>query len=477
MNSVDLNLIAISQEILQLVPSAIAKRLSVLPLYIKNNILFAAMAHEDFHVTDQLETITGLSVEILEVESQAILTKTIHRYYPDSASPGTAPAVILLDRILNLALQQRVSDIHINPIAEQGEIKFRIDGQLRLIENVSSLIINELITVLKVMAHLDIAEKRTPLDGNINHTVSGEEICMRAATMPTVHGEKMTLRLLSQDKDGYLAELTKLGMDQQDLSLFKSALDSPNGIILLSGPTGSGKTTTLYAALRQLRLNGDRHLVSIEDPVEVQVEGVTQIPVDSDKDRLSFARALRGVLRHDPDVIMVGEIRDAETADIAVKSALTGHLVIATLHANNAIGVITRMIDLGVSPYLLASTLRLTIAQRLVRQPCRHCMTWENMDSESLNLLYGVEKESTKYPIANGCPICAESGYSGRVAIYEMIEPDFALKKMINSQAAEDTLSEYVFETMNIKNLLNDGLQKAEQGLITTRELIKATQQ
>ena len=474
METIDLNKIVISDHILNLIPKTVAKRLHVLPVYMRGSALVVAVNNEDYHIIDQVEIVTSLPIETTIVEDDNALTKAINRYYPELSSGNSAPATNLFETILNKAVQLRVSDIHLNPLEKNGEIKFRIDGLLRTINKVNISVFNELITILKVMAHLDIAERRTPHDGNINTTVSGEDISMRISTMPTIYGEKLTLRLLSKEQNGLLSKLSDLGMSEQHINLFQNALNSPHGIILLSGPTGSGKTTTLYAALRYLRQNENRHLVSIEDPVEVPVDGVTQIPVDSDKDRLSFAKALRGVLRHDPDVIMVGEIRDSETANIAVKAALTGHLVIATLHANTAIGVISRMADLGVSPYLLASTLRLTIAQRLVRQPCTHCMTLEPPSDEQVKILKITNKGQT-YPVSKGCPLCGESGSSGRIGVYELISPDAQIKKMIRSHQDEEDIANYIFNTTNVPTLLDDGLVKAEHAKITLNELIKTT--
>ena len=475
MKSIDLNKIVISDNILSLIPKTVAKRLNVLPVYMKGSTLVVALDNEDYHIVDQVEMITSLPIETIVIDDPDSLMKAINRYYPELKSGNNAPATNLFETIINKALQLRVSDIHLNPLEKNGEIKFRIDGLLRKMNSVNSSVFSELITILKVMAHLDIAERRTPHDGNINTTVSGEDISMRISTMPTIYGEKITLRILAKEQNGVLSELSDLGMNKQHMTQFKDALNSPHGIILLSGPTGSGKTTTLYAALRYLRQNENRHLVSIEDPVEVPVSGVTQIPVDSDKDRLSFAKALRGVLRHDPDVIMVGEIRDPETANIAVKAALTGHLVIATLHANTSVGIISRMTDLGVSPYLLASTLRLAIAQRLVRQPCTHCMTLEPPTDQQIKALNIIEDTAQTFPIAKGCPLCGGSGSSGRIGLYELISPDSTIRKMIRSEKDEEDIANYIFNTAKVPNLLDDGLTKAKEAKLTIKELIRTT--
>ena len=331
----------------------------------------------------------------------------------------------------------------------------------------------DLISAIKVAARLDIAEKRVPQDGQLGMESLGESVSMRVATVPTAYGEKATLRILAS---AALAEdlerLDSLGMRGNHYETFLSALDHAYGVILLSGPTGSGKTTTLYAALRHLREPGTKHILSIEDPVEIPIRGINQIPVNSD--RVSFATALRSALRHDPDVIMIGEIRDPETADIAVKSALTGHLVLSTLHANTSVSVIARLANLGVPADLVASTLRLVVAQRLVRRPCMHCVEQASV-TEQLAAEFGWTDQGLTVPKPVGCPLCAQTGYAGRLGLYELVPVDRAVRGMILEHAAEDTMAKHLFGEKGYLTLLGDGREKILSGKTTPDEVRRVT--
>jgi general secretion pathway protein E len=280
---------------------------------------------------------------------------------------------------------------------------------------------------------------------------------------------------LTQDNGEELERIDSLGMSLAHFDIFSRAISFPNGIIILSGPTGSGKTTTLYAALRHLKKSGDRHLVSIEDPVEKPVDGVTQIKVDSEGERVTFNKALRSVLRHDPDIVMVGEIRDGETADIAVKAALTGHLVLSTLHTNSAAGVLSRLINLGMPPFMIASTLRLAIAQRLVRRPCPYCMEWIEADNAT-KMAFGWSRDDlVKVPKTKGCSFCGNTGYSGRCALYEMIEIDSDVRKLILNGAEETEISKAVYGKKNLPSLRLDGAKKVLEGQTTVEEVEAVT--
>ena len=314
-----------------------------------------------------------------------------------------------------------------------------------------------------------------PLDGQISLPLMDDVIDLRIATVPTIYGEHVTLRLLTQDDGGSLERIDKLGMSRKHHEMFSRAISCPNGIILLSGPTGSGKTTTLYAALRHLRKGADRHLVSIEDPVEKPVDGVTQIKVDSEGERVTFNKALRSVLRHDPDIVMIGEIRDGETGDIAVKAALTGHLVLSTLHTNSAAGVTSRLGNLGIPPFMIASTLRLAIAQRLVRHPCPHCMSWVDADS-LIRTAFGWDQDAeVKVPKVSGCSFCGNTGYSGRTALYEMIEIDGDIRKLVLQGADEPEICQMAFGRKKLPSLRLDGANKIIEGLTTVEEVEAVT--
>ncbi|MDD5598128.1 MAG: GspE/PulE family protein, partial [Victivallaceae bacterium] len=442
---INIKKITVAQEVLDLVPGSVARRLQLLPLSFKNDLLLVACADEDsIDAIDRLENIIGLAIKAVEVDDIEAFKKAVKRYYPEKMEDKDGEsAALLFNRVINRALQLRASDVHIVPGDRNGMIKMRIDGLMRNDREISAGRLTELTSVIKIAADLDIAEKRIPLDGNINLPLFGDEIALRVATIPTIYGEHITLRLLTQDDEAALEQLDALGLEDIHYKLLLDAISEPNGIILLSGPTGSGKTTTLYAALRHLRRGGGRHLVSIEDPVEKPVSGVTQIKIDSDSERITFNKALRSVLRHDPDVIMVGEIRDGETGDIAVKSALTGHLVLSTLHTNSAAGVLTRLMNLGIAPFLVASTLRLAIAQRLVRIPCSHCVTYRKPTAEECGEFgWDAEDENLKVPEAAGCDFCGGSGNAGRLALYEMIPVDREIRKLILKNTDEQEFAD-----------------------------------
>lgn len=475
METVNIHKVFVSQAVLDRIPVKLVRRYKVLPLAFKDDLLYVAVCpgHGWENAVEQLENITGLMIHPLAADSESTLKRAIDRYYPPLGQHDSMEsAAALFDRALNRALQMRASDIHLSPNENGAILKLRVDGHLINDMTLSAGTYSELVTVIKLAAQLDISERRTPLDGNINTPLLGDEVSLRVATIPTLHGEHITLRLLSQDDSGELDTLESLGLSQPHYDLLLRALQEPNGIVLLSGPTGSGKTTTLYAALRRLRTGGKRHLVSIEDPVEKPVLGVTQIKIDADSERMTFNKALRSVLRHDPDVIMIGEIRDSETADIAVKSALTGHLVLSTLHTNSAAGVLTRLINLQVAPFLVVSTLRLAIAQRLVRVPCEHCVTLRRPTVSECEL-FGWDPKDTalRVPEAKGCSFCAESGYSGRLGLYEMIPVDSNIRKMLLEGGDEHDFADYAFNILGLPGLKQDGAAKILAGKTTVDEV------
>ena len=478
MNSISIRKISISDETLKFIKATTANRLKTLPIYFKDDFLTVIVPTEDeaLEIVDTVESETGYNVDYVIADNKEDLIKAIKRYYPKVDQNNSNSTAALFNSILNRALQLRSSDIHICPTENGGEIQMRIDGAMRIDKELDVNTLTELIAVIKIEAGLDIAEKRTPMDGNINIDLEGEEISLRVATIPTIYGEHITLRLLTQDHGDELEQIESLGLSDEQKKLLLDALAEPNGIILLSGPTGSGKTTTLYAALRHLREEGSLHLISIEDPVEKPVEGITQVKIDADSERLTFNKALRSVLRHDPDVIMIGEIRDGETGDIAVKSALTGHLVLSTLHTNSAAGVLTRLVNIGLAPFLVASTLRLAIAQRLVRVPCSHCMEKRRPSEEECNEFgWDYNDENILVPKIVGCELCGNKGYAGRLALYEMIAVDNSLRKMILKNSDETEFEQYAFNEKNYPSLLSDGAAKILAGKTTIQEVRNVT--
>ncbi len=479
MKTISLRKISIPDTVLSHLKPAVAHRFSALPISYENERLTVAVDSECdiFEVHDAIESETGLIVQTIIADNRDELKTALRRYYPPVVANSANAANDLFNSILNRALQLRASDIHISPKANFALIELRIDGALRVDRQIDLNALSELTAVIKIAANLDIAEKRTPLDGSINTMLGKEEVSLRVATLPTLHGEHLTLRLLSQDNGEELEQISSLGLSEIHEKMLRSALDDPNGIILLSGPTGSGKTTTLYAALRHLSEDSSMRLISIEDPVEKPVDGVTQVRVDADGERLTFNKALRSVLRHDPDVIMIGEIRDGETGDIAVKSALTGHLVLSTLHTNSAAGVITRLINLEIAPFLVASTLRLAIAQRLVRMPCPHCVQSVRPTPDICEIFgWDANDETLRIPEVKGCSLCGEKGYAGRLGLYEFIPVDDLLREQILNHVSEREIEAYAFKERGYPSLLHDGGTKILVGKTTVKEVLNVAQ-
>jgi general secretion pathway protein E len=351
-----------------------------------------------------------------------------------------APVIRMINGIIAEAVRAGASDVHLEPYETALIVRFRIDGVLREALSLNPRITPLLASRVKVMARLDIAEKRVPQDGRIPLALGGKTLDVRVSTLPSRAGERVVLRIL--DKDQGDLGLADLGMDPASLATFEAALREPNGIILVTGPTGSGKTTSLYAGLSLLN-DATRNILTVEDPVEYAVEGIGQTQVNP-KVGMTFAAGLRAILRQDPDVVMVGEIRDVETAHIAVQASLTGHLVLSTVHTNDAAGAVTRLRDMGVEPFLLASTLRLIVAQRLVRRLCPACRREEPADGASAKLI-GV-KTGTRVWRAVGCPACNHTGHQGRIGVYEMIRVDDRVRRLIAAEAAEDAIAAAAFE-------------------------------
>jgi general secretion pathway protein E len=380
-----------------------------------------------------------------------------------------APIIKLINGLIAEAVRTGASDIHLEPYEDALVVRLRVDGvlkeALRLAPRVTPLIVSR----IKVMARLDIAERRIPQDGRIPLTIGGKTLDVRVSTLPSSAGERVALRIL--DKEQADLRLEQLGMTPAVLAAFHAAMKEPNGIILVTGPTGSGKTTTLYAGLAVLN-DGSRNILTVEDPVEYAVTGVGQTQVNT-KVGMTFAAGLRAILRQDPDVVMVGEIRDVETAQIAVQASLTGHLVLSTVHTNDALGAVTRLRDMGVEPFLLASTLRVILAQRLVRRLCDACKRPEPADAPTARQV-GVEPGHILYrPV--GCPDCKQTGYVGRVGVYEAVRIDDRLRRMISEGADEDALARIAFD--NGLTLAQGVRAYVAAGLTTVEEAIRVTRQ
>ena len=369
-------------------------------------------------------------------------------------SADDAPVIRMINALLTQSLREGASDIHIEPFEQTSVVRFRIDGALRDVIRPKKAIHASLISRIKIMAALDIAEKRLPQDGRITLRVGGKPVDVRVSTLPTGHGERAVLRLL--DKEATRLDLSHLGMDRDLLEKFDHVINQPHGIVLVTGPTGSGKTTTLYAALSRLNAS-TTNILTVEDPVEYDLIGVGQTQVNAKID-MSFAKALRAILRQDPDVIMIGEIRDLETAQIAVQASLTGHLVLATLHTNDSIAAVTRLLDMGIEPFLLSSSLLGAVAQRLVRKLCEHCRRQDERGEWH----------------AVGCEKCGRSGYQGRVGVYELLLTTDPIRAQIHNRASEADIRAAAQQD-GMRTMREDGERWIANGTTTLAELLRVT--
>ncbi|GAB4151808.1 MAG: type II secretion system ATPase GspE [Sphingomonadales bacterium] len=378
-----------------------------------------------------------------------------------------APVIRLINGLLAEAARARASDIHVEPFEQQLSVRLRVDGVLQEILSLPARTTPLLVSRIKVMARLDIAEKRVPQDGRISLSLGGKSLDVRVSTLPARHGERVVMRLLDKDQQHF--SITELGMTAKVLDGFKRALAEPNGIILVTGPTGSGKTTTLYGGLNLLN-DRSRNILTVEDPVEYAIEGVGQTQVNA-KVGMTFAAGLRAILRQDPDVVMVGEIRDVETAQIAVQASLTGHLVLSTVHTNDAIAAITRLRDMGVEAFLLASTVKAIIAQRLVRRLCAQCQTQRAATPAEQALFAGWAAAPSQLPAAAGCAQCKQGGYAGRLGIYELVGIDDAMRRMIHDDAREADMGRHAFREAD--TLMRAGLRHVLAGATTLEEVLR----
>lgn len=367
-----------------------------------------------------------------------------------------APIIRMLNALLTQAAKDGASDIHIEPYERSSSVRFRVDGTLREVVQPNRALHAALISRLKIMAELDIAEKRLPQDGRISLRIGGRAIDVRVSTLPSAHGERAVLRLL--DKSESMFTLEALGMSGDVLSSFNKLVQQPHGIVLVTGPTGSGKTTTLYASLQRID-TGTTNVLTVEDPIEYELPGIGQTQVNSKID-LTFAKALRAILRQDPDVIMIGEIRDFETAQIAIQASLTGHLVLATLHTNDAPSAVTRLVDMGVEPFLLSSSLLGVLAQRLVRKLCPQCKR--------------ADARGRYHPV--GCPACGHTGYKGRTGVYELMVADDKIRSLIHARAAESQLF-VAAEANGLRSMREDGERLVTEGVTSPEEVMRVTRE
>ncbi|MCH1626586.1 GspE/PulE family protein [Ferdinandcohnia quinoae] len=478
----------IDSNLTAIVPKEIARKYNLMPLKREGDKLFVAMTDPlDFFAIEDLRLTTGFQIETA-IATKDEIYRAITKYYelnvginefindvPEEVQEerminDDSPVVKLVNQILLSAVQQRASDIHIDPQETKVSLRYRIDGVLRIERTLPKNMQNVLIARIKIMANLDITENRVPQDGRIKINLEFHPVDLRISTLPTVFGEKIVMRVL--DLSNQLNDLQNLGFNNVNLQRFKELIERPTGIILLTGPTGSGKSSTLYAALNKLNVE-DVNIITIEDPVEYQLEGINQIHVNPNVG-MTFATGLRAILRQDPNIIMVGEIRDRETADIAVRASLTGHLVLSTLHTNDSFGTITRLIDMGVEPFLVASSLTGVVSQRLVRRVCRDCANVQEPTKRELEIFAKHDINIDKINRGRGCGTCNMTGYKGRVAIHELLEIKDEMRKVIMNKESFSKLREIAIKNKMIF-LIDDGLIKVKQGVTTTEEILRVT--
>lgn len=483
---VDLPRSSISQEALETLPESLARRYGVMPLFRRGDTLLVAMSDPlNMYLLDTLRTKTGLEIEPA-LSSAKEIAKTIERVYENvetaqleesaASSEAEGPVARVLNEILKQAVRQRASDLHIEPQGDQLRMRMRVDGFLRDAGVHPSNLQAALISRLKVMANLDIAEKRLPQDGRFILNLDGQNIDFRLSTLPTIGGEKVAIRILDRRRD--LLELSQLHFTAKKLTQLKSLLKRPYGIILVTGPTGSGKTTTLYAALSELDAT-QNNIVTVEDPVEYTLEGINQVQVNP-RFGLTFANGLRALIRQDPDVIMVGEIRDRDTAQIAIEAALTGHLVLSTLHTNDSTGAVARLVEMGIEPFLITSALLGVVAQRLVRCLCTHCRKARALSQAELGWLLElggselVEGQPQVYE-PQGCPHCGFTGFQGRAALQEILIPNEAFWNSMLEGVSASQIREQAIEG-GMEPMALDGCRKALAGLTSLGEVMRVTQ-
>ncbi|QDU81812.1 Type II/IV secretion system protein [Polystyrenella longa] len=492
----------IPPNVLELVPQTMSELYSIVPISLRDNVLTVAMADpKNVAALDDIRNFLGYEVRGA-VSSPVEVEEAIARLYADKeesiedvmsafadpdaedgemrgfnlASPeemaDAAPIRKLLNMILLLAIKDQASDIHFEPFEEEFRVRVRADGVLYEMVPPPRHLANALVSRVKVMADLDIAERRLPQDGRIELNVAGNPVDLRVSVLPTLFGEAVVMRVL--DRTVVQLDLDKIGMDPTTLKRFRSAIHSPNGIVLVTGPTGSGKTTTLYSALNELN-DIETKIITTEDPIEYDIDGLVQVPVNPDID-VTFATVLRAILRHDPDKILIGEIRDYETAEIAVQSALTGHLVFSTLHTNDAPSAITRLRDMGVPAFLITATVEAILAQRLVRKICTECrIEFEPSDELLMELQLPIEQARRyKFYYGKGCQRCNNTGYKGRCGIYEFMVLNDEVRDMITSEASVDDIRNYA-RTQGMTTLREAGLKLIFDGVTTIDEVVRET--
>lgn len=494
---IDLNNITISPDVQRLIPYQLIKRHNVVPVKLELNLLYVAMedplnfiAIEDIRMATNFEIAPVISFKdaiihtinklygnetsdkaIKEFQKESNVFQELHNPTQEmqSLEVDSAPIVRLVNSMIEQAVSEGASDIHIEPLSNEVRIRFRVDGKLHLSKNIPKSAHSAVVTRIKILAGLDIAEKRVPQDGRCDYTVKDKVFNMRVSVLPTVHGEKVVMRIL--DKMNFLIPKEKLGFTPGNLKKFDQLLMNPHGIILITGPTGSGKSTTLYTMLNELNQIYD-NITTVEDPVEYMIDGLNQVQVNT-KAGLTFAGALRSFLRQDPDIIMLGEIRDGETVDVALRAAITGHLVLSTLHTNDAVSSISRLVDMGVPPYMIAVALMGVISQRLLRRLCPHCAKAYVPAEHELKYL-GIPNGNYTFRKAQGCSFCNNTGYKGRIAVHEILVINQGHRDLIARNATTSEIFEYSLRT-GMTTLKVECIRLLMEGITSFDEVMEIT--
>ena len=504
---INLAKVRVPEPIMNLVPKDMAKSYKLVPVAVLGNKLFVAMTDPmNVLALDDLRTRTKMDIIPMIATERAVnealsgvhsatgaIDEVMKKAAADAAAEDTdvevqgkqredidldrlaadsedGPVIRIVNLILVQALKDRASDIHIEPAEKSVRLRYRMDGNLIEASGPPKSLQLAIASRIKILAGLNIAERRIPQDGRFRIRVSGKEVDLRISFLPTVYGEKIVIRIL--DKGALTGSIDSMGLDETTLATFKKAIDAPHGMILVTGPTGSGKTTTLYSVLSELN-KPEYNIVTVEDPVEYQLQGINQVAVKADVG-LDFSSALRSILRQDPDIVMIGEIRDNETADIAVKAALTGHQVLSTLHTNDAAGAITRLDDMGIEPFLIASSVLLTCAQRLVRRICPNCKEEYVPEAEMFSRLDMESVEGEMFYQGGGCDRCKQRGYLGRAAIMEVLPVSEAIRRLIIKRASAAVLKSQALSE-GMKTLRLAGIDKAHEGVTSLEEVWKLT--
>ena len=494
---VNLGMIFVDDQVLKMLDEDFVTKSKIMPINIQGRRLVIATNDPlDFPTIENVRLKTGMNVETVLATKNDIdtsiaryygFTKTLkslgievdkhkqsnEKFYDEvvkepEREASESPIVQLVNQLLLTAVKSEASDIHIDPTDIEFKIRYRVDGVLTTERSLPKVVLPKLISRIKVMSHMDITDTRNPQDGRIKTVIEGRPIDLRISTLPTVRGEKAVMRVLDLSRDSH--GIDRLGLTKEEEKKFTKLINRPNGIVLVSGPTGSGKTTSLYACLDQL--NSDEvNIITVEDPVEIELEGVNQVNVNPDIE-FTFANALRSILRQDPNIVMIGEIRDTDTAQISVKAALTGHLVLSTIHTNSAVKTIGRLVDMGIDPFLVASSLSGIVAQRLVRRVCPVCGKSETPTDNEKEIFEKHGYTIKKVKRAVGCSNCNNKGYKGRVAVFEILDVNDTIVRMISNNAKEYDLLQQARED-GTRTLVEAGLAKVEAGQTTVEEILK----